>query len=62
MAIELRKSRSHFWSIALLAIVGTTSVFTLLEHSVNAQQINCDRSQPPTIRRKPDLATLCKIL
>jgi uncharacterized protein YecT (DUF1311 family) len=45
MKIELRKSRSHFWSIALLAIVGTTSVFAQSGRSVMAQQINCDRPQ-----------------
>ena len=45
MKIELRKSRSHFWSIALLAIVGTTSVFAQSGRYVMAQQINCDRPQ-----------------
>ena len=45
MKIELRKSRSHFRSIALLAIVGTTSVFAQSGRSVMAQQINCDRPQ-----------------
>ena len=45
MKIELRKSRSHFWSIALLAIVGTTSVFAQSGRSVMAQQINYDRPQ-----------------
>ena len=44
MKIELRKSRSHFWSIALLAI-GTTSVFVQSGRSVMAQQLNCDRPQ-----------------
>jgi uncharacterized protein YecT (DUF1311 family) len=45
MKIQLRKGRSLFCSIALLVIVGTTSVFTPLERSVNAQQLNCDRPQ-----------------
>ncbi|MEG3839091.1 lysozyme inhibitor LprI family protein [Microcoleus sp. herbarium14] len=44
MKIELRKGRSRFWLIALLAI-GTTSVFAQSEPSVMAQQINCDRPQ-----------------
>ena len=45
MKIELRKSRSHFWSIALLTMLGTTSVFAQSGRSVMAQQINCDRPQ-----------------
>jgi uncharacterized protein YecT (DUF1311 family) len=45
MKIELRKTRSHFWSIALLAIVGTTSVLVQSGRSVMAQQLNCDRPQ-----------------
>ncbi|MEG4575825.1 lysozyme inhibitor LprI family protein [Microcoleus sp. N3A4] len=53
MKIDLKKSRSLFWSIpygiaslhALLAIFGTTSVFAQSGRSVIAQQINCDRPQ-----------------
>jgi len=52
MKIELRKGRSHFWSlakaskrIALLAVVGTTSVLAQSGRSVIAQQLNCDRPQ-----------------
>jgi len=52
MKIELRKGRSHFWSlakaskrIALLAIVGTTLVLAQSGRSVIAQQLNCDRPQ-----------------
>ena len=45
MKIGLRKGRSHFWSIALLAIVGTTSVLAQSGHSAIAQQLNCDRPQ-----------------
>jgi uncharacterized protein YecT (DUF1311 family) len=41
MKIELRKKRSLFWSIALLGIFGTTSVFAQSRHSVVAEQINC---------------------
>ncbi|MEG3876413.1 lysozyme inhibitor LprI family protein [Microcoleus sp. herbarium7] len=44
MKIGLKKGRSHFWSIALLAI-GTTSIFAQSGRSVIAQQINCDRPQ-----------------
>lgn len=44
MKIELRKGRSRFWSIALLAI-GTTSVLTQSGRSVMAQQLNCDQPQ-----------------
>ncbi len=45
MKRKLRKSRSHFWSIALLTMLATTSVFAQSEHSAIAQQINCDRPQ-----------------
>ena len=45
MKIDLKKSRSLFWSIAILAIFGTTSVFAQSGRSVIAQQINCDRPQ-----------------
>lgn len=45
MKIELRKARSHFWSIALLAVVGTISVLGQSGRSVMAQQLNCDRPQ-----------------
>ncbi|MDQ2096192.1 MAG: lysozyme inhibitor LprI family protein [Tychonema bourrellyi B0820] len=45
MKIELRKGRSHFWSIALLAVVGTISVLGQSGRSVMAQQLNCDRPQ-----------------
>jgi len=45
MKIELRKGLSLFWSIALLAIFSTTSVFGRSDRSVIAQQINCDRPQ-----------------
>ncbi|WP_341736552.1 lysozyme inhibitor LprI family protein [Microcoleus sp. CAWBG640] len=52
MKIDLKKGRSHFWSlakpskrIALLAIVGTTSVLAQSGHSAIAQQLNCDRPQ-----------------
>ena len=53
MKIDLRKGRSHFWSIpygiasprVLVAIVGTTSVLAQSGRSVMAQQINCDRPQ-----------------
>ena len=45
MKIGLRKGRSHFWSIALLAVVGTTSVFAQSGRSAIAQQLNCDRPQ-----------------
>ncbi|XZO01448.1 MAG: lysozyme inhibitor LprI family protein [Microcoleus sp.] len=52
MKIDLKKGRSHFWSlakpskrIALLAIVGTTSVLAQSGRSVIAQQLNCDRPQ-----------------
>ena len=44
MKIGLKKGRSLFWSIALLAI-GTTSVFAQSGCSVMAQQLNCDRPQ-----------------
>jgi uncharacterized protein YecT (DUF1311 family) len=43
--ISLNKSRSLFWSIALLTMLATTSVFAQSERSVIAQQINCDRPQ-----------------
>ncbi len=45
MKRNLRKSRSLFWSIALLTMLATTSVFAQSEHSAIAQQINCDRPQ-----------------
>jgi uncharacterized protein YecT (DUF1311 family) len=45
MKIELRKDRSHFWSIALLTVLATTSVLAQSGRSVMAQQINCDRPQ-----------------
>jgi uncharacterized protein YecT (DUF1311 family) len=45
MKIELRKGRSHFWSIALLTVLATTSVLAQSGRSVMAQQINCDRPQ-----------------
>ncbi|HBK99809.1 MAG TPA: hypothetical protein DD001_22055 [Microcoleaceae bacterium UBA10368] len=45
MKIELRKGRSLFWSIGLLAIVGTISVLAQSGRSVIAQQLNCDRPQ-----------------
>ncbi|MEZ2301201.1 MAG: lysozyme inhibitor LprI family protein [Microcoleus sp.] len=52
MKIDLNKGRSRFWSlakpskrIALLAIVGTTSVLAQSGRSVIAQQLNCDRPQ-----------------
>ena len=45
MKIELRKGRSLFWSIALLAIISTTSVFAQSGRSAIAQQLNCDRPQ-----------------
>ncbi len=45
MKIELRKGRSLFWSIALLAIFGTTSVSAQSPSFPIAQQINCDRPQ-----------------
>ncbi len=45
MKIDFRKSRSHFWSITLLAIVGTTLVLAQSGRSVIAQQLNCDRPQ-----------------
>jgi uncharacterized protein YecT (DUF1311 family) len=53
MKIELRKDRSHFWSVpyaiaslhALLAIFGTTSVSAQSLIFPIAQQINCDRPQ-----------------
>jgi uncharacterized protein YecT (DUF1311 family) len=44
MKIGLKKNRSLFWSIALLAIA-TTSVFAQSGRSVMAQQLNCDRPQ-----------------
>lgn len=44
MKIELIKSRSRLWSIALLAI-GTTSVLAQSGRTVMAQQLNCDRPQ-----------------
>ncbi|MBE9095838.1 lysozyme inhibitor LprI family protein [Tychonema sp. LEGE 07203] len=44
MKIELKKNRSHFWSIALLAVLGT-SVSAQSGRSVMAQQLNCDRPQ-----------------
>lgn len=45
MKIELRKGRSLFWQIALLAIFGTTSVSAQSPSFPIAQQINCDRPQ-----------------
>ena len=45
MKIELRKGRSLFWPIALLAIFGTTSVSAQSPSFPIAQQINCDRPQ-----------------
>ncbi|MEG4230576.1 lysozyme inhibitor LprI family protein [Microcoleus sp. Pol11C3] len=45
MKIELRKDRSPFWSLALLAILGTTSVSAQSPSFPIAQQINCDRPQ-----------------
>ncbi|WP_341734525.1 lysozyme inhibitor LprI family protein [Microcoleus sp. EPA2] len=45
MKIEFRKDRSRFWSIALLATVGTISVLAQSGRSVIAQQLNCDRPQ-----------------
>lgn len=45
MKIELRKGRSRFWSIGLLAIFSTISVFAQSGRSVMAQQLNCDRPQ-----------------
>jgi uncharacterized protein YecT (DUF1311 family) len=45
MKIELRKSRSLFWQIALWAVLGTTSVFGQSPSFPIAQQINCDRPQ-----------------
>ncbi|MEG3908786.1 lysozyme inhibitor LprI family protein [Microcoleus sp. w2-18bC1] len=45
MKIELRKSRWPFWSIALLANFGTTSVSAQSPSFPIAQQINCDRPQ-----------------
>jgi len=45
MKIELRKGRSLFWSIALLAVFGTTSVSAQSPSFRIAQQINCDRPQ-----------------
>lgn len=45
MKIELRKSRSLLWSLALLTMLGTTSVFAQSGRSVMAQQLNCDRPQ-----------------
>ncbi|MGB8689717.1 MAG: lysozyme inhibitor LprI family protein [Microcoleus sp.] len=45
MKIGLRKGRSLFWSIGLLVIFGTTSVFAQSGRSVMAQQLNCDRPQ-----------------
>ena len=45
MKIELRKGRSHFWPIALLAIFGTTSVSAQSPSFPITQQINCDRPQ-----------------
>ena len=45
MKIELRKGRSLFWSSALLAIFGTTSVSAQSPSFPIAQQINCDRPQ-----------------
>ncbi|MEG4087035.1 lysozyme inhibitor LprI family protein [Microcoleus sp. POL10_C6] len=45
MKIELRKGRSLFWSSALLAIFGITSVSAQSPSFPIAQQINCDRPQ-----------------
>ena len=45
MKIELRKGRSLFLPIALLAIFGTTSVSAQSPSFPIAQQINCDRPQ-----------------
>ena len=45
MKIELRKGRSLLWSLALLTMLGTTSVFAQSGRSVMAQQLNCDRPQ-----------------
>ncbi|MEG4120599.1 lysozyme inhibitor LprI family protein [Microcoleus sp. N9_B4] len=45
MKIEFRKGRSLFWSSALLAIFGTTSVSAQSPSFPIAQQINCDRPQ-----------------
>lgn len=45
MKIELRKDRSLFWSIALLAIFGTQPVSAQSPIFPIAQQINCDRPQ-----------------
>ncbi|MEG3858507.1 lysozyme inhibitor LprI family protein [Microcoleus sp. herbarium12] len=45
MKRNLRKSRSLFWSIALLTMLATTAVFAQSERSAIAQQINCDRPQ-----------------
>lgn len=45
MKRNLTKSRSHFWSIAFLTMLATTSVFAQSERSAIAQQINCDRPQ-----------------
>jgi uncharacterized protein YecT (DUF1311 family) len=45
MKIDLRKGRSLFLPIALLAIFGTTSVSAQSPSFPIAQQINCDRPQ-----------------
>ncbi|MEO6860341.1 MAG: lysozyme inhibitor LprI family protein [Microcoleus sp.] len=45
MKINIWKSRSIFWSIALVTVLATTSVFAQSGRSVIAQQINCDRPQ-----------------
>ncbi len=45
MKINLRKSRSLFWFIALITVLATTSVFAQSGRSAIAQQINCDRPQ-----------------
>ena len=45
MNINLRKSRSLLLSIALIAVLATTSVFAQSPSFPIAQQLNCDRPQ-----------------
>ncbi|WP_373536690.1 lysozyme inhibitor LprI family protein [Microcoleus sp.] len=45
MKINLPKNRSPLWSIALVTILATASIFARSGQSVIAQQINCDRPQ-----------------